>query len=73
MKWKSTFNSILMMIVLSVYTMATTIPTAPRNLKIHKITKDSVGISFIDTSSNEESFKVYYNGKIKIFRGRKNR
>jgi len=64
MKTKLIFQTLLIMIILSINAMATIAPKAPINAGAYKFTENSTRLSFMDMSDNEEGFRVYHNGDI---------
>jgi len=64
MKKKTIFQTLLIMIILSINAMATIAPKAPINAGAYKFTENSTRLSFMDMSDNEEGFRVYHNGDI---------
>jgi len=64
MKGKTVFQMVLMIIGLSLNTLAETIPNAPINAGAYDFTESSARLSFKDMSDNEEGFRIYHEGTI---------
>ena len=61
---KKIFKILLIIILLSIDSIANTPPKSPINAGAYRFTENSARLSFMDMSDNEDGFNIYHDGVV---------